>query len=162
MRYMIYILMIVLLCITVVAEQDKVYVLNLEYDNGQITIIEKTLKYGYAPDRISEGDHALYVMDEDENILESFKFEVPLEVYTDLYADGRVEGGVELLDKTNFSLIVPYYADGDKIVIYGEESHFLASEDINEEKSHAWIWITGIILLVLLAAFFIIRRRNQS
>lgn len=157
-----FILMVSLMGI-VKAEDDMVYVLNLHYENDKITLTDSVLKYGYSPDyKIPYGDYSLYVLDDAENILYSFSFAVPLTVYTDVVVDQNTVGEVIKLDKTDFSLTIPFFAKAKELRIYDKDNAFIFSEDIYSEGSNHIILFSVIGSVVVIILLYYFRRRAKQ
>jgi hypothetical protein len=156
MKTLIFLLIFILLTGSVYAE--KVYIFNFNYDNGIITLKEQVIKEGYFPDRriIKEGYSCSLLDGLGENIY-SFKFELPNKIFTDV-VDEKMEGGVIVLDKTDFSFIMPYFSGSENLVCYNEAGY----EILREKTAHTILspeddrHLIFVYLFLILALLFII------
>jgi len=165
MRIRLLLLLFILLMPVVFAEVEcsKVFVVKFNYDNGIITYRDRVIKCGYAPDRRIqpvEGYRAEIICIDNE-VGDSFKFEIPLELNFDL-SDPIVKslsGGILILNETDFALIFPDCEDGAKsIVIYNPRDYEivkipLIEEQFIQKKSFWWLFI--LIILILTASYII-------
>ena len=79
-------ILLLLLILTIkIVEASKIYFLELNYDNGLLTLKDKKLLNGYYPDRNTQPNegYRLEVASFSNEIIYSFNFEPPLTVYTD-------------------------------------------------------------------------------
>jgi len=168
MKNKLLILMILILISAVLAqEQSKVLVLNLNYKEGVIKLKDKVIKTGYYPDRKIQPPDGLKVelLSLNNELLYSFKFSVPLDLYVDSGFGGSLSGGLIKLSKTDFALIIPYYDNAKNIVIYEDDkeiaSFVVSKEALAPKKSTIWY-----IAVALLTTIFIIwiwyKKRNQQ
>ncbi|UCE28761.1 MAG: right-handed parallel beta-helix repeat-containing protein [Candidatus Bathyarchaeota archaeon] len=104
---------------TVVVE-DKILMLELNYDMGSLSLLDVYKKSGFAPDRRiqPESGHTAQIVSKSEKILYEFTFGVP-NVWQYDYADGDVlAGGSVELDETDFTLVIPYFESAAWINLY--------------------------------------------
>lgn len=157
-------LILTLLLDTALAE-NKVFIVDLNYKDGIITVNDIMIKAGYYPDRRlqPERGYTLELVSEDR-VLYSFKFEVPLEIHTDVIdEDGEIKGGVIVLNETNFALIVPYYDKASEIRVYDSTNKEVLSKAVvpalGERTTLKWIF--GFILIsIVLFLFFYEKKRK--
>ena len=135
---------------------DKVIIFNFNYDNGKIILKEQIVTEGYYPDRnlqVEEG-YSCGLVDEQNNNIYSFKFEIPNKVYTDVIENNQTVGRVIILNETDFSFIMPYIDKAKSIVCYNPRDYEILRGDVNkeilapEERSYTWLLIYGFIALV--------------
>ena len=160
------ILLLMLLLFTQAVCADRILILNLHYDKGKVSVIDKIDTYGYAPDRKLQPDvgYRAEIVDADDNILYSFKFEVPLEHYTDIQQDGKLQGGMVLVDETDFALIVPSLAEAKQVNFYNERDQEVLSVDVTVEEGPSIIIpiIIGLVILILILVFIIVKKRKSQ
>ena len=164
----IYLLVIVLLVISAAAASPKVMVLKLNYDNGNISLVNKTIKYGFGPDRRYQPDYGyrLEIISFDNNQLYEFRFKAPNEMFVDgTDANGEISGGKIVLDNVNFALNVPYYNDMKEIRVYSPSGEISGSFSFEEERKVSIIkWVIigliAIITLILIAWIYIKNSRQ--
>ncbi len=139
------------------AEASKVYILNLNYDNGKITLKDKIVKYGYSPDRKiqPEEGYRLEVVSLNSEILYFFNFEVPSRIYVDVTNPGTQElsGGIIKLDKTDFALVVPYFEEAKEIKIYdmnNNEILLINAQESLSGRSMLMLWLIPAIVIITL------------
>lgn len=113
--------------------QNKIYFLNMEYDKGAIKLIEVSVISGYAPDRRiqPEDGYRLEVVSFRGASLHSFRFEVPLIMFRAPPRPGEEALPPLILEKTNFTLAVPYFENGREINIYGQNNTKMLSIDVS-------------------------------
>ncbi|MEM2918338.1 MAG: hypothetical protein QXY62_02425 [Candidatus Altiarchaeota archaeon] len=118
------------------ADIGKIYVVNLKYERGVISLVNDVhVKSGYPPGRKIQPDlgYRCEVISFEGKELYSFKFNLPTKWFYD-YLDketGELSGGVIELEKVNFTLIVPYFSNGKKINIYNQTGALIISIDIS-------------------------------
>ena len=90
--------------LVVMAQETDVLVINFHYDNGIITLNDKTIMLGYYPDRNFQPEfgHRLEILSETNAKLYSFRFRLPIEEFTDYTIDGATNGSVIRLNETDF------------------------------------------------------------
>ena len=149
------------------AETNKVYILNLDYDNGKITLKDKIVKYGYSPDRKiqPEEGYRAEVVSVNGDVLYFFNFEVPSKIYVDVTEPRTQElsGGIIKLDKTDFALIVPYFEEAKEIKIYDMNNNEILLIDARESLSSRnmlmlWLIPAVVIITLLVLAYRKIRK----
>ena len=130
---------LVLVMLLLFAQQvcaEKIMVLNLNYKEGQISIIDKVEKYGYYPDRKLQPDagYRAEIVSVDDEPLYSFNFEIPLEHYTDIEVENKTQGGLIIVDEIDFALILPSLPNAKEINFYNEAGENILAVDIEEKK----------------------------
>ncbi|MBW2984680.1 hypothetical protein KY361_06170 [Candidatus Woesearchaeota archaeon] len=147
------ILIIMLLLFAQFACADKITILNLHYDRGEVSVIDKIDTYGYYPDRKIQPDigYKAEVVSVDDAVLYSFKFEVPLEHYTDIHLDNRTQGGLVIVNETDFALIIPSLPTAKEVNFYNEKNVKVLTVGLIEEKL-----IPTMPIIIGLAIIFVI------
>lgn len=116
------------------SQTNKIYVIDLNYEKGNINLINVSVKTGYAPDRRvqPESGHKLEVISFRNEVLQSFKFEVPNTIYPPPPLEGEEPTGPVYLERVNFTLIVLFFGNGKEIHIYDSNNTLKLSIDISE------------------------------
>lgn len=151
------------------AEANKVYILNLNYDNGKITLKDKIVKYGYSPDRKiqPEEGYRAEVASATGDVLYFFNFEVPSKIYVDVTEPGTNElsGGIIKLDKTDFALVIPYFEEAKEIRFYDINNNMVLSVDAEERlsgKRNVLLWLMPIVFAVIVLFLMLIYRKIRK
>jgi len=159
-------LLLIFIILTSSVYAEKVYLFNFNYDKGIITLKEQIIKEGYYPDRkiIKEGYSCALLNDKDDKIY-SFKFELPTKLYTDVVENNKTKGNVVILDKTDFSFIMPYILGSENLACYNERGYEILRENIihttlSPENNKYMIYV--YIFLILMLLFFIIYFLKKS
>lgn len=152
----------------VFSQSNQIYFLNLEYDNGEIKLIDVSLGPGNLPGKNFDLTEYKYEMisAEGRNVFSS-KFTIPREVI--------VEGEDSvILDNVNVTVIVPYIAGAERILIKGENNETLLSVDVSkfsnpEEESlilgnsNMIIFLAiGIIAITGVIVFIVFRKKQND
>ncbi|HLC96211.1 MAG TPA: hypothetical protein VJH97_02725 [Candidatus Nanoarchaeia archaeon] len=156
---------LLLLVMIPMVSAEQVLVVHLRYDDGFISVVDKTTTLGYYPDRLYQPDsgYRLEIVSVDDNNLYSFRFNLPVDVFYDAEVLGVLEGGIIRLNETDFSLIVPYFDDAKEINFYNERNYLVASANLVEDKlSPQTIFPTvSISIIILLALILLIISRRK-
>ncbi|TKJ17195.1 hypothetical protein CEE44_01515 [Candidatus Woesearchaeota archaeon B3_Woes] len=166
MRKGIYLIMFLVLISSVYA--DKVSIFNFNYNNGEIILKEQLIKEGYYPDRniqVKEGYNCRLV-DKNNNNIYSFRFELPMKLYTDVIDNHKLVGAVIILNETDFSFITPYFLESSNIVCSNPRGYEILNEQtlhiaLSYEKYNKWLWFYSVIGLVLLFVLILILRKRK-
>ncbi|MEA2035966.1 MAG: hypothetical protein U9O94_00550 [Nanoarchaeota archaeon] len=152
-------------------ECNEVLVANFNYDNGVLSYKEKITKCGYTPDRNlqPEDGYRADLLSIDNEVLHSFKFDIPLKVNVD-FSDPLLKtlaGGLIILNETDFALIFPYFDDAKSIVIYNPRGYEVLSAPLIEEQfmeQKSLLWLLLLLLLLLVVGYSIYRyyKNKQS
>ncbi len=166
MNKIIILLILTLMLNIVLAEENKVYIIDLHYKDEVITVNDIIIKTGYYPDRKlqPEKGYTLELISDDNFVLYSFKFEVPLKIYTDVIDENKeVRGGVIVLNETNFALILPYYDNAKEIKIYDNENKEMVSASVVPSLGERTTlkWIFGFIIIVIVLFLFFYRKPTK-
>lgn len=113
---------------------DKVFVLKLNYDEGNLKFINLSIKPGFAPSRViqPETGYRCEIISSSDEVVYSFKFTIPNKLSAPPPRPGEKPIGSLTLDKINFSLIIPYFKDAKLINIYTPKNILAFSLDISE------------------------------
>lgn len=157
-KILIYLIIGIFLTIFVSSSPSQINILNLEYNSGNINLIEKTSKIGYYPDRLNQPENGdnLSIYSLDNNNLYSFKFIPPFVEFTDGFNKDKNIGKTLINSNFNFSLIIPSYANENKIIIYDENMKKVGVFDLikkHSKKTNNFILLLivgSIIALILL------------
>jgi len=98
---------------------EKEYLVNLNFDNGQLKLNNVYATSGIAPDRkaVAKADYVAKIISFDNKILSTFKFAMPLIVYP-FYENGSSEKAPAfMLDKVDSTVLVPYYKNAKQLSI---------------------------------------------
>lgn len=166
-KHFIFLFFIFLINLIVVnAEENKVFVINSNYDNGKITINDVTVKNGYSPDRKIpiESNYKLNIYSKKDKLIYTKSIEIPLFIYADVIVNGEIKGNLIKLNQTDFALVLPYYEDAGKISIL-ENNNEVASYSLYSKLSFENIslvyYLIGILVLVGLI-FLVIKKKSSK
>jgi len=140
---------------------NKVLILNLHYKNGILSLNNKIIKYGYAPDRKLQPSKGfkLSIIGKNNIILNSFNFEIPNKIFTDVIKNNKTIGGVVLLNETNFSLVLPFYKEAEEIKIYNPQGREILNLPLTTNKKK--ISFSLLLIFLFLIAFFCFLKRKK-
>ena len=153
--------------------ENKIYVLTLNYDNGKVKLLELFVKNGHSPDRKvqPENGYNCELVSKNNEILYSFKFSIPLTVMTPPPVEGDSGESTIYLENTNFTLLIPYFKNCEKIVIYDPDYTELISIDVSYFDSmikteiplnYIYIFIGIIVVLIIIFSLCkILGKRNE-
>ena len=166
MKRLVYLIMFFILINSVFA--DKVSIFNFNYDNGKITLKEQLIKEGYYPDRkiqVDEG-YSCKLVDKNNNNLYSFRFELPMKLYTDVIDNNRIVGNIIILNETDFSFIIPYIPESKSIVCSNPRGYEVLKEEVihitmSYKKSNPWLWFFVMLVLILLIVIIYKQKRKK-
>ncbi|MBD3164352.1 hypothetical protein GF323_04065 [Candidatus Woesearchaeota archaeon] len=149
------------------AVQPNVVLLKLNYNKGNITLLNQTAKYGFYPDRRYQPDFGYRVeILSGGSVLDGFRFSVPNEIYVDGTNEaGEISGGKIVLENINFALSVPYHEGMDRIKIYSPDNEMAAEIGVESvqgkpELKFYLLWLIFIITALLI--FFIWLKYGKS
>lgn len=158
----IYFVLGLLLIVFVNSSPSQINILNMEYNYGNIELIEKTTKIGYYPDRIDQPDsgHNLSIYSVSDENLYSFRFVPPFVEFTDGFDEDKNIGKILIRDNFNFSLIVPSYTNEKRIVIYDNEKNEIGMFDLIEKSSKTTDNTILIVILISISFLLFIFIKN--
>ena len=156
------ILLLLLLMPLVSAQPSPINILNLEYDNGDITLQEKFSSIGYSPDRrIQRGNYVFRVLSKDNRVLHSFRFQPETLERLDGHDDETNLGGVIIRNRFNFVLITPSFAEEQSIQFFDETGKDRGTIEL-EKKGISLGWILLPLLLFFLLLILYLRRKQKT
>jgi hypothetical protein len=146
------------------AALQQVMVLDLTYERGNITMENSTVKHGFYPDRRiqPESGYTLALFSEGE-VLYSFTFKDPAhEIREGTDEHGDLSGGLIIHEHVRFSLIVPYYEEMDRIVIYSPSGEVAMEENLSATSllKRGLLAFGIFIVAMLFAALLLFFRRR--
>jgi hypothetical protein len=160
------ILLLMLLLFVQIAYADRVMIVNLHYEKGKLSVVDKVEKFGYYPDRKIQPDsgHRAEIVSADDAVLYDFVFDVPLEHFTDIQMDAsEIQGGLVRVDSIDFALILPSLPDAKQINFYNEKQEKILTVDLLERTPLIKnpVFIGSMIFIVILLLIFL-RRKKYS
>lgn len=146
---------------------DKIAIFNFHYDHGEISFKEQFIKDGFYPDRKLQGSegYKCVIFDKEGNNVYSFRFELPIKLYTDSVGDEGIDGNVIILNETDFSFVVPYFSGAESLVCFNPSGYEIMNENferisLSPPKSKTWLWIV-LALVCIVFAFILIKSRKR-
>ncbi len=144
-------------------EIGKVYIINLSYDNGEISLVNAFAKQGYAPDKKvqPENGYEYRIVSSTNKTLYTFKFFVPwgLTLYDGCGSCGSAGTTVDSkstesasLNNVKFSLVAPYFKEAKTINVYDPNGKFKLAIDVSkfaEKTELKWLPYLGLFLILL-------------
>lgn len=91
----------------------KSYFINLEYNQGEITIKEKILKPIQAPTQVLTSPYTVKILNKNK-ILQEIPIQLPIE---ELSLPDNPDDPIQI-DNFEYPIILPYYSNADKLEIY--------------------------------------------
>ena len=121
----------VLLPLLVVASFGKVYVLNLEYSYGKISVDNVYVKPGNISTEIEQtGDYKYELVSFKDEILYTSRFDIETSFMVPPPLGSRGPSQKVELKELSFTLVVPYFENGKTINIYDPENNKVLSIDV--------------------------------
>ncbi len=151
------------------SELSGVYLVELEYKDSALNLIDITLEEAYSIDEQPEGRYYYKIFDRDE-VLYSSSFEINTEVYyTFEDEEGNLATGVENLSSVNLTLSIPYYPRADRILFYDYDDNILLNLDVSkfsekgffDEPSNVLKILVVLLVLVLIIIVFLARKSSK-
>ena len=139
-------------------KENQIYFLNLNYNYGDIELIDVSVRQGYSPDRKiqPEDGYKCEVVSFSDKILYSFKFLPPLLIMGPPPLEGEEPTEPVYLNETDFTLLIPYFRNAKSINIYDSEKNLKLSVDVSsfsDNRNYLKYIIIGILLLLLVIIF---------
>jgi len=158
------IILFLILISSVFAQQGNVYILGLHYEDNDLLITNVLHKPGFFPDRKLqlETGNTLDMISLDDEVLYSFKFGIPNKVYTDVINEGEIEGGLIILNETDFALVLPYFDNLKEIRISGLNDEELVSHNFQApalSPNNRFVFSLLIVLALIVAVVLIYRKK---
>ncbi len=151
--------MVIMLAISQAVLADRIMILNLHYSNGEISVIDQAEQYGYYPDRKLQPDsgYRAEIISTEDNILYSFNFEVPLRHFTDVEIENKTQGGLVLMDETDFALIIPLYDNAKEINFYNDKGENILVVNTAKKTGPGKAIIIIVSVFIALAVYIILK-----
>ncbi len=155
-------ILLLIMMLIPIAYADKIMVVNMLYD-GNVTMLDSRVKHGFYPDRRYQPESGFRAeLSSEKEVLDSFRFKKPDEVYVDGTYNGEISGGKILLQNTTFSLVVPYYENLDNIRIYDEADLQVGNISFNKDKPGTLVIVgLGISFLFIIILWIYRRQRGK-
>jgi hypothetical protein len=114
-------------------DANKIYIVELNYNRGTITLIDVFIKDGYLPDIVvqPETGYECRLISFTNETLYGFKFEIPTEVSPPPPLENESYEAAVSLENVNFTLILPYFENGNVINIYDPDGIKVFSVDVS-------------------------------
>ena len=127
------------------AETQKIYTLDLNYNQGTVTKELLFVTQGYFKEQkgSTEDYYSLELISFEGTILHTQRFNFPLEIFgapnldwfdeagNQIYIPTAEESGYALLDEAIARLIIPYFKNGKGIIVYNSEKNKILEIDIS-------------------------------
>lgn len=157
-KLILYLILVLVLIASVLGVSSKVVVLKLNYNEGNISLVNSTIKYGFSPDRRYQLDqgYKLEVVSFENEVLHEFRFKAPNEIFVDgTDENGDISGGKIVLDNINFALSIPYYENMKEIKVYSPTNELVGVVSFEAERNISFVkW--GIISMITLITIFLL------
>lgn len=142
---------------------QKIFIVDMDYNQNIMQIIGTQSTFGYFPDRKVQPDSGFKFLLKGDKESYSFVFPDPSIIHTDASDENQtISGGIVKLNKTRFSLVVPNLPDTDTIIILDKNNQELAKYKIKREKEEKVtnekfidIYYISLILLLVIALIWI-------
>jgi hypothetical protein len=111
-------------------EKEEYVLLEFEYDDGNITLLNRTLEKGKSSGlkHDSRKEYKARLVSDDGEILHTTLFDDPSDLFSDVFENDEIEGGVMSIGKTKFYLSVPESMESDNVEVIRE------GVEINKEE----------------------------
>ena len=127
------------------SEMGKIYLIDLHYKSGVVSLVGVSEKQGYPPGLQIQPDkgYSYDVVSVTGQKLYSYRFDVPVKEYYDTFnsTTGRIiGGGVKNLDDVFFTLAVPYFPNAKAASVYDPSGVKILEADLSkfsEQKAQA-------------------------
>ena len=159
---------VMMLALASLACADRIYIFNFHYEDGAITLIDKKVDFGNVPDRLVQPEYGYRaeLVDMDGNKIESFRFAAPNEIFVDYSDEGKLYGGMIVLNSTDFSFVTPYYPELDEINFYNKRNHKVSNVVVEDEQlapvGFAAYFYVGLVVLIIIFIYFVWKKRESS
>jgi hypothetical protein len=154
----------------VFAASQRLLIINLYYDHGNITMLNSTVKYGFLPDRRYQPENG-YMLEEialNSSKVYEFKFKSPNEFFVDFSDENStLSGGKLVLEETKFAMVLPYHDNLKEIKIYSPSGkvagrlNFEKKKEAKQNASTIWVGFGGILVIVLLIFMFLNKNKKK-
>ncbi len=121
-----------------VKAEEKIYLIEIKYDKGNISFGNVSTKLGYAsepekPDFMEKDKYWIKLNSFSEKDLEKRMFSIPLEIFQEPPLEGDVtsRNGLITLEQTEYLMALPYYDSGKTLSLYDDKMNFVVQKDIS-------------------------------
>lgn len=118
------------------AETERIYLVEVNYEKGQVSFGEVSTKLGYAPEpekkeRMSQNQYWIELESFSGQILEQRLFSIQLEIFLPPPLEGDdAKNGSVILEQTTHLVILPYYSDGKLLKLYDTSKNLLSQKNV--------------------------------
>ncbi|MBS3118990.1 hypothetical protein J4417_04940 [Candidatus Woesearchaeota archaeon] len=123
-KVLIFVIVLLIFSFSAYAQTNHYYKINLAYQNGDLSATSVKIEPSLNEIKNPKGKYVAEVVSFDNKILNLTFFDIPLFVFWDSVdpETGKiVGGGMFERNKTNITLFIPYYGNGQEINIYDKE-----------------------------------------
>jgi hypothetical protein len=133
MKNIILILSILAICISGYAlEQQKIYFLSIEYDNGSLTLLDIRTTEGFPSAYTNRTtSYRAELISSDKKILHTGYFEIPNIIHIPPPLDQAETPEYIYIEKVNFSISLPFHKNAVEMNIYDKENKQLLSINLS-------------------------------
>jgi len=120
------------------SHENKVYLIDLNYDAGVLSLNDVVTKAGFPPETPSQSTQAwrIDLISFQDQVLYSSTFDIPNVLLQVPPLEGEPAGGGPIiLENLNFSIIVPYYPNGRDVNIFANNGTLVLSADVSQFAS---------------------------
>ena len=116
--------------------KNRIYVIQIDYNRGQVSFGEVSTKLGYAPEperkeQLSQNQYWIELESFSGQILEQRLFSIQLEIFSPPPLEGDDDkNGPVILEQTTHLVILPYYSDGKLLKLYDANKNLLREKDV--------------------------------
>ena len=117
------------------AKTSHFYKLNLNYQNGTISLRSIEVKPLMKVEKQIYGDYSAEIVSFNNTILNTTYFDFPLEIYFDTIDETTGEingGGIKILNQAGIVLFLPYYENAKEINIYDKNLDNVLTVDASD------------------------------
>jgi len=109
-------------------QASQISLLNFNYNNGTMALENVSIGEGFASTAVQQDTgYKLNVLSPTDDVMQSYAFELPTEMFYDYAVGGQLAGGVEEQENVNFTVAVPYQANISKINVLAEGKEVLST-----------------------------------
>jgi len=133
-KFIIPIILLLLLAVSVLAEVNYYYKIDLQYQDGDVSYDRISVEPTFKELQTAEGMYVAEVVSFDNRLLNLTFFDFPLTIFYDTVdpETGEINGGgMTELNETEITLYVPYQENAQEINIYDENLDELLKIDVS-------------------------------
>lgn len=160
-------LLILILCATQVLATQNINLLQFNYNDGQITLINSKQVTGHYPDRLLEKGATLQIRSANNQILYTTQVSPPLIEYTDIGTQEGMKGSVIVRNNVNFTIAAPSFENQDHILILNSESQtkkisLVETQILSPKKMSTWLIIVPTLALIIILIIIFVRKSKKE